>query len=446
MSEELKELFYSEAKNTVSSLRDILGKSLISFKEENVNEAYRLIHTLKGAAGFMGLSDLVFVCHKWEENLNLIRKTGKFEEFIPTLSSAIDEIDGILSFSSDQEVFTVKAEQVFKLESEILEILEDISRGKGINLRERLGRVYNMVLSLRVRPLFETYKKIRAGFNDLLSKTKKKAVLETLGGNLTVEVESLKGLENILIHLVRNAVDHGIEPPEERVRKGKGEFGLVRVEANLEGSYLRISVSDDGRGIDLEKLERKAKDLGIKYSDPFELVFLPGISTKEEVTEISGRGYGMDVVLEEARKLGGWVEVKTEKDVGTTFEVYVLSNVWNSRYIFGKFMGYNIAINLDYVYRVVGLDRVLKSGDEYILDFEGNYIPLVGYSEKAKYAVVLVRKNRAFSLAFEEIFNVGSGSFVPFQVKGLDFSGTVISEGGEVFVLPNLLRWFGHRI
>jgi len=446
MSEELKELFYSEAKNTVSSLRDILGKSLISFKEENVNEAYRLIHTLKGAAGFMGLSDLVFVCHKWEENLNLIRKTGKFEEFIPTLSSAIDEIDGILSFSSDQEVFTVKAEQVFKLESEILEILEDISRGKGINLRERLGRVYNMVLSLRVRPLFETYKKIRAGFNDLLSKTKKKAVLETLGGNLTVEVESLKRLENILIHLVRNAVDHGIEPPEERVRKGKGEFGLVRVEANLEGSYLRISVSDDGRGIDLEKLERKAKDLGIKYSDPFELVFLPGISTKEEVTEISGRGYGMDVVLEEARKLGGWVEVKTEKDVGTTFEVYVLSNVWNSRYIFGKFMGYNIAINLDYVYRVVGLDRVLKSGDEYILDFEGNYIPLVGYSEEAKYAVVLVRKNRAFSLAFEEIFNVGSGSFVPFQVKGLDFSGTVISEGGEVFVLPNLLRWFGHRI
>ena len=446
MSEELKELFYSEAKNTVSSLRDILGKSLISFKEENVNEAYRLIHTLKGAAGFMGLSDLVFVCHKWEENLNLIRKTGKFEEFIPTLSSAIDEIDGILSFSSDQEVFTVKAEQVFKLESEILEILEDISRGKGINLRERLGRVYNMVLSLRVRPLFETYKKIRAGFNDLLSKTKKKAVLETLGGNLTVEVESLKGLENILIHLVRNAVDHGIEPPEERVRKGKGEFGLVRVEANLEGSYLRISVSDDGRGIDLEKLERKAKDLGIKYSDPVELIFLPGISTKEEVTEISGRGYGMDVVLEEARKLGGWVEVKTEKDVGTTFEVYVLSNVWNSRYIFGKFMGYNIAINLDYVYRVVGLDRVLKSGDEYILDFEGNYIPLVGYSEEAKYAVVLVRKNRAFSLAFEEIFNVGSGSFVPFQVKGLDFSGTVISEGGEVFVLPNLLRWFGHRI
>ena len=446
MSEELKELFYSEAKNTVSSLRDILGKSLISFKEENVNEAYRLIHTLKGAAGFMGLSDLVFVCHKWEENLNLIRKTGKFEEFIPTLSSAIDEIDGILSFSSDQEVFTVKAEQVFKLESEILEILEDISRGKGINLRERLGRVYNMVLSLRVRSLFEAYKKIRAGFNDLLSKTKKKAVLETLGGNLTVEVESLKGLENILIHLVRNAVDHGIEPPEERVRKGKGEFGLVRVEANLEGSYLRISVSDDGRGIDLEKLERKAKDLGIKYSDPVELIFLPGISTKEEVTEISGRGYGMDVVLEEARKLGGWVEVKTEKDVGTTFEVYVLSNVWNSRYIFGKFMGYNIAINLDYVYRVVGLDRVLKSGDEYILDFEGNYIPLVGYSEKAKYAVVLVRKNRAFSLAFEEIFNVGSGSFVPFQVKGLDFSGTVISEGGEVFVLPNLLRWFGHRI
>jgi len=446
MSEELKEIFYSEARNTLSSLREILGRAISSFNETQVDEAYRLIHTLKGAAGFMGLSELVFICHKWEENINLMRKTKNFAGFIPALSSAIDEIEGILSLSADQEIFTVKAGDVMRLENELLETLEDLSKGKEVNFRERLGRIYNMVLSLRVRPLFEVYRKIRGGFNELLLKTGKKAVLETLGGSLTVEVESLRRLESILIHLLRNAVDHGIETPEERVKKGKGEFGIIRVEAKLEGSYLKISVSDDGRGIDFEKLERRAKEMGIKYSDPLELIFLPGMSTKEEATEISGRGYGMDVVLEEVRKMGGWVEVGTEKDKGTTVDVYILSNVWNSRYLFGRFMGYNMAINLDYVYRVVGLDRVLKKGEEYLLDLEGNFIPLLGDLEEAKYGVVLVRKNKAISMAFEEIYNEGSGSFVPFQVKGLDFSGTVISEGGEIFVLPNLLRWFGRRI
>ncbi len=446
MSEDLKELFYSEARNILSSLRDILGRSLLSFNEGYLDEAYRLIHTLKGAAGFMGLSELVFVCHKWEEIIGTLKKTGRLEEFIPVLSSAIDEIDGILSLSSDQEVFMVKATEVFKLENEVLEVLEEISKGKVINLRERIGRIYNMVLSLRVKPLFEVYRKIRAGFNELLSKTQKKAVLETRGGNLTVEVESLRGLENILIHLVRNAVDHGIESPEERVKKGKGEFGIIRVEANLEGSYLKVSVSDDGRGIDFEKLENRAKEMGIRYSDPLELIFVPGLSSKDEVTEVSGRGYGMDVVLDEARKLGGWVELRTERDRGTTVDVYILSNVWNSRYIFGKFMGYKIAINLDYVYRVLSLEKVLRRDSEYLLDVEGNLIPLIGYSEASKYAVILLRKGKALSLAFEEIINVGSGSFVPFQVIGLEFSGTVISEGGEIFVLPNLLRWFERRI
>jgi len=163
MSEELKEIFYSEARNTLSSLREILGRAISSFNESQVDEAYRLIHTLKGAAGFMGLGELVFICHKWEENINLMKKTKNFAGFIPALSSAIDEIEGILSLSADQEIFTVKATDVMKLESELLEILEDLSKGKEINFRERLGRIYNMVLSLRVRPLFEVYRKIRGG-------------------------------------------------------------------------------------------------------------------------------------------------------------------------------------------------------------------------------------------------------------------------------------------
>ncbi|MEO0195474.1 MAG: ATP-binding protein [candidate division WOR-3 bacterium] len=446
MGEDIREIFYSEAHNIISTLREIVGRGLKGVSEKDIDEAYRLIHTLKGAAGFVGLSELIYTCHKWEESLNLIKKTKRYEEFLPTISSAVEEINDILYSASYEDVYFISARDLHEIEGELLGILEDISKGKTSDILKRLRGMYNRIFSLRTRPISDIYKRLRVGFNELLSKTGKKAIIQTLGGNITLEVDNLKRVESILVHLVRNAVDHGIEPPEERIKKGKGEFGIVKVEAQQEGSYLKISVSDDGRGIDLEFLEKKGKEMGLQFSNPLDLIFVKGFSTKEEVTEISGRGYGMDIVLEEAKSLGGWVNVKTEKDRGTTVEVYILSALWGSRYLFGNLKGYNVALNLDYVYRVALVeDGVISRGEEFLINIEGNLIPLVGYDGKADYAVILLRDNKAFALSFVDIYGIGVGSFKPVNFQNDDFVGLVISDEGGVFVMPNIIKWFVGR-
>jgi two-component system chemotaxis sensor kinase CheA len=129
-----------------------------------------------------------------------------------------------------------------------------------------------------------------------------------------------------LMHLVRNSIDHGIEPSEERTTKGKKERGSIVLKAFQRGSHVVIEVIDDGKGIDIEKLKKKAVEKGLLESDAdieereiIDLIFTPGFSTKEAVSEISGRGVGLDVVKEKLSMLGGYTEVYTKKDEGTTF-------------------------------------------------------------------------------------------------------------------------------
>ena len=129
-----------------------------------------------------------------------------------------------------------------------------------------------------------------------------------------------------LMHLVRNAIDHGIEPVDERKRLGKNEHGIIILKAFQKGNYVVIEVSDDGRGINIQKVREKAVEKGLIESDSgmdeqelINLIFAPGFSTKEMVSELSGRGVGMDVVKEKLAMLGGFSEVYTRRNEGTTF-------------------------------------------------------------------------------------------------------------------------------
>jgi two-component system chemotaxis sensor kinase CheA len=129
-----------------------------------------------------------------------------------------------------------------------------------------------------------------------------------------------------LMHLVRNAMDHGIEPAEERRKKGKPDSGTIVLKACQKGNYVVIEVKDDGAGISAEKVKKKAVEKGLleRNETPDEkkvidLIFSPGFSTKEVVSEVSGRGVGLDVVREKLSSLGGFTEIATEEDVGSTF-------------------------------------------------------------------------------------------------------------------------------
>jgi two-component system chemotaxis sensor kinase CheA len=165
---------------------------------------------------------------------------------------------------------------------------------------------------------------------DLARNIGKEIDLEIFGEETEVDKSVNENIGDPLIHIVRNSVDHGIEFAEEREKKGKHRKGRIIISAYQKGTQIVIEVSDDGKGIDVEAVKRKALKQGIVTEDEIakmpdetaiNLIFLPGFSTKEVSTELSGRGVGMDVVKTNVSKLNGYVEVVTKKDQGSTFRI-----------------------------------------------------------------------------------------------------------------------------
>jgi chemotaxis protein histidine kinase CheA len=147
------------------------------------------------------------------------------------------------------------------------------------------------------------------------------------GDEVKVDKSQYSDFLNVSIHLFRNMVDHGIESEDERIEKQKPQKGIIEVKVKLREKFMVILIEDDGRGIDAKRIKEKVLEKGLKTEeelkkiDPLELIFIPGLSTKDEVTEYSGRGVGMDAVKEEILKLKGNISVSSVVDEGTSFKI-----------------------------------------------------------------------------------------------------------------------------
>jgi two-component system, chemotaxis family, sensor kinase CheA len=182
------------------------------------------------------------------------------------------------------------------------------------------------VMKTRMVPVAKVFNKLPRMVRDLMKETGRKIELRIYGEETELDKTIIEELNDPLVHLMRNASDHGIEPPEERRRAGKPERGTVTVCAEHEGNHIVISVADDGKGMDQEKLKAKAIERGMiteaqaremSRTDAFNLIFAPGFSTAVRVTNVSGRGVGMDVVRTNITKLKGIIEVESEPGKGT---------------------------------------------------------------------------------------------------------------------------------
>lgn len=182
-----------------------------------------------------------------------------------------------------------------------------------------------VTMAIRMIPLDGLFNKMRRLVRDLSRKFKKKVDLDISGQDTEMDRNVLEEISDPLVHIIRNAVDHGIEAPEERGGAGKDESGHIRLNARYEGNEIWISVKDDGRGLDREKIIKKAEAAGLLKTDPSSLserevygfLFEPGFSTAETVSEVSGRGVGMDVVKRNIEKLRGKVDTYTTPGKGT---------------------------------------------------------------------------------------------------------------------------------
>lgn len=184
------------------------------------------------------------------------------------------------------------------------------------------------VLFIRMLPIDATFNRIKRMVRDLTQELGKEVELIVEGTETELDKTVIEKLQDPLIHLLRNAIDHGIEPPNERVSAGKSERGTIRISASHSGPKVVISVADDGRGLNLDAILRRAKDQGLVENhqhlsdrEIYQLIFAPGFSTAHQITSISGRGVGMDVVRRAIEGLRGTIDVSSTSNCGTTFTI-----------------------------------------------------------------------------------------------------------------------------
>ena len=249
-------------------------------------------------------------------------------------------------------------------------------------------RLYHEVISVRMRPFSDGVQGFPRMVRDIARELGKKVWLDIKGKSTEVDRDILEKLDSPLNHLLRNALDHGIEPPEERVRAGKPETGSLRLEAAHRSGMLMITLVDDGRGVDLDRLRQKVVEKGLAGADMIEkmsdselmdFLFLPGFSTSQNVTEISGRGVGLDVVRNMVHEVGGVVRAISKPGEGMTFHMELPLTLSVVRTFLVEIAGEPYAFPLARIERCVELPRsdISTVEDRQYFRFDDNNIALV---------------------------------------------------------------------
>ncbi len=248
----------------------------------------------------------------------------------------VDKIDTLINLVGelvitramlDQIGETIMAQSQQGLEPELLERLRE-----GLSELERNTRdLQDNIMRIRMLPISMVFNRLPRVLRDITAQSGKKVELEIVGEHTEVDKTVLEHIADPLMHLLRNALDHGIETPEQRTAAGKPATGHIMVQAAHRGGHFIIELSDDGRGIDRGKVLRRARERGLvdQHSDVLsdeqmvQLIFSPGFSTADQVTEVSGRGVGTDVVQRNIQTLGGTITVTTKEGQGTRFIMQV---------------------------------------------------------------------------------------------------------------------------
>jgi two-component system chemotaxis sensor kinase CheA len=253
------------------------------------------------------------------------------------------------------------------------------------DLDRRLRELQGAVLEVRMVPLRQVFDKVSRVVRRLRGELGKDVRFEVLGADTELDKLLVEALVDPLMHIVRNALDHAIEPPEERVAAGKPPQGLVRIEAVQRGNHVVVEVSDDGRGIDAAALRERAEELGLVQREQalgdrelVELAFVPGISTRREVTETSGRGVGMDVVRTNIGLFGGVVDLGSVPGRGTRVSLTLPITLAIIPSLVVEASGQRFAIPLSVVQETLLVDpsQIQRSEGRELLDLRGAALPL----------------------------------------------------------------------
>lgn len=290
----------------------------------------------------------------------------------------LSRLDLFLNLVSELVVYRNQLEDVSNREniSEIKDSLEQVSR--------LTSELQDLVLKIRMQQVNVVFSRFPRMVRDLSNELGKDIELVITGEETELDKTVVSELSDPLVHLIRNSLDHGIELPEVRQAQGKDPKGTIRLTAFQEGNQVIITIEDDGKGLNPKALKESAERKGIDTTNLTDeelqrLIFRPGFSTAAEVTNISGRGVGMDAVQAKITSLGGTIELKSQVDVGTTFTIRLPLTLSIIDALMVQVTDDSFAIPLDVVERVVLMreEEIVQTLNQEVYSFQGGMIPVI---------------------------------------------------------------------
>lgn len=398
------ELFRSESREQISEInRLLLALEADGSDRARVEALFRAVHTLKGMAAAMGYAGAADVAHALEHLLDQLRagRIAADEEVVESLFGGADALEREIARATEPaeaerpHIVTagpvepaarenaafarIRQERLDSLVDQLGEVVVARDRMRRVaaarddeelasavdDLSRLIGELRDEVLRVRMVPVAEIFDRLPRLVRDAARTLGRKVVFDVAGGTVELDRSLVEEAAELLVHLLRNAVDHGIEPPEERLAAGKSETGALRVAAAREGNRVVIRVSDDGRGIQRARVADTAVRRGwltgaaaaaLDDDAVIEFITRPGFSTAERVTEVSGRGVGLDVVTTRLRDLGGSLEVDSRPGWGTTFALRLPLSLAIMRCLRLRVAGESVLVPLAAVAEVAEVD------------------------------------------------------------------------------------------
>lgn len=481
---ELLEDFLLEARDRcerVESSLLTLSASPADAPEELLDQLRRDLHTLKGNAGLVGLSEIQTLTHGMEDTLEKLDRGGV--AVVNALLRDVDRLRALMRAASGQEEEAARGEgalagvrlgfsqldRLVDLVGEMvifrnrhgddLDTLLDVERAHGEalsrswdQLSATLSRLRDEILRLRMIPLETLFRSLHRLVHDEGERVEKQVELETCGGETPLDRALLELASDALAHLVRNAVIHGLESPETRRKRGKPARGTIRIAATTAGQEIHVEVSDDGRGIDAEEVRQAARRLGMPGAEdnPFQLLFRPGFTTRPEADLGAGRGIGLSAVQEAVARQGGRVEVYSEKGRGTLFRLRLPLSVSIARALLLGCDGETYALPISAIVETVALQagEIHEINSAGVIRWRDEVVPLldVGYAfgtsrarRPAGFAVLLAGEGKHRALLVDELQGIREVVAKPLdelagQPQGIAGS-TVLGDGRAVLIL-----------
>jgi len=314
--------------------------------------------------------------------------SGEPGDSLQDISSAFDALE--MDHYSDLHLLSMEVMetivQIQEVTSDIELSLEDTD-GTVRELNQTSKQLQTNLTRVRMRPLSDLVGRFQRALRDLALQHGKEVELKVSGKGTLIDRSILEALSDPLMHLVRNAFDHGIEKPDLRQSQGKPAQGTIEIKAAHRGNQTIITISDDGNGINLDKIRARAEQMGLdaellaaaSEDELLSLIFEPGFSTAERVTDLSGRGVGMDVVRNNLKQIRGDIRVDTQPGQGTTFTLTVPFTLSVARVLLVESNHTMLAFPTDVIEEMLLLDeeQILRTPGSEVLKWEEEMIPLI---------------------------------------------------------------------